>query len=120
MLKSAFLSGKPVLLALSLALASCNRATTTPQPPQAGATIPNPATGTLNSPAPLPLSVHERQKALIQRIVKMSPQDAAALVTQFAPPATTPGPDPRKQLQVMVANTDDPQVLSRMEQKFPQ
>jgi hypothetical protein len=117
MLKSAFLSGKPVLIALSLALASCNKGTTTPQPPQAAPTVSHP---TASSPAPLPLSVHERQKDLIKRIVKMSPEDAAALVTQFAPPDTTPGPDPRKQLQVIVANTDDPQVLSRMEEKFPQ
>ena len=66
----------------------------------------------------MPLSVHERQKALINRIKKMSPQDAAALVTQFAP-ETALGPDPRKQLQGIVINTNDLQTLSRMEQDFP-
>ena len=78
----------------------------------------SPSTGTRGGPTPMPLSVHATQKALIDRIKKMSPEDAAALVTQFAP-ETAPGPDPRKQLQGIVISTDDPQTLSRMEQEFP-
>jgi hypothetical protein len=91
---------------------------TAPQTPSPGPAVSPSTPGTIGGPTPMPVSVHERQKALIIRIKKMSPEDAAALVTQFAP-ATAPSPDPRKQLQGMVMNTDDPQTLSRMEQEFP-
>jgi hypothetical protein len=121
MLKTAFLCRKSVLIAMCFALASCNNGGgMASQPPHLTLAVPNPTAGALASPTPVPISIHERQKALIKRIAKMSPEDAAPLVAQFAPSGMAPGPDPRKQLQGIVINTDDPQTLSRMEERFPQ
>ena len=71
------------------------------------------------TPTPTP-TVHERQKALIEKILNLSEAKRKFLIETYQPGvsiATDPGAQ-QTQLQVIVRKTADPMTLSQMEMDF--
>jgi hypothetical protein len=72
-----------------------------------------------STPVPTP-TVHERQKALIGKIVSLSDEQRRFLIETYEPGVPIPS-DPtaqQKRLQIIVRKTADPITLSRMENDF--
>ena len=73
------------------------------------------------TPTPTP-TVHERQKALIEKIPNLSEAQRKFLIERYQPkPGTAISSDPiaqQKQLQVILRKITDPMTLSEMESDF--
>jgi hypothetical protein len=95
------------------------RPTPTPTPRPTPTATPKPTPTATPTPAP---TLHERRKALIERIAQLSEAQRKFLIDRYQPIPGTPIPDdPRaqqKQLQIIIRKVTDPTTLSQMEIDF--
>ena len=63
--------------------------------------------------------VHGLQKLLIKGLGNISDQEATNILDQFAPPGSSKAGTPKIRLQVLISNTSDFVMLSKMGEKIP-